>query len=274
VIPPRKAMAPFSLRQAPAPPFTHPPHPPLSPPPPVFLLPPALQIGGGIRGYTDARGTTYSPLDVAARYFRSGADKVSIGSEAVLAAEAYLARGGVGDGASAIEAIAAVYGRQAVVVSVDPRRVWVGGAGAASREAAVAAGHCLLSPAGGARGPGGESECWYQCTIKGGREGRPLCAVRLAAAVEALGAGELLVNSVDADGQKGGFDTALLGAICGAVSIPVIASSGAGAPAHFSHVFQATRVEAALAAGIFHRKEVAIEDVKRHLVEVGIETRL
>jgi glutamine amidotransferase/cyclase len=209
---------------------------------------------------------------VAARYFRSGADKVSIGSEAVLAAEAYLARGR-GDGSSAIEAIAAVYGRQAVVVSVDPRRVWVGEGAAA--EAAARAGHVVLvHPAGGARGPGGEAACWYQCTIRGGREGRPLCAVRLAAAVEALGAGELLVNCVDADGQKGGFDCVLLAAVCGAVRIPVIASSGAGSAAHFGEVFAATRVEAALAAGIFHRREVAIEAVKAHLVAVGVETRV
>ena len=213
---------------------------------------------------------TYTPLDVAARYFRSGADKVSIGSEAVTAAEAYRARGGACDGSSAIEAIAAVYGRQAVVVSVDPRRVWLGSAGAVAE--AEAAGHCVLAPAG-AHGPGGESQCWYQCTIKGGREGRPVCAVTLARAVEALGAGELLVNCVDADGQKGGFDTVLLQAVCSAVSIPVIASSGAGCAAHFGQVFQATRVEAALAAGIFHRKEVAIAEVKAHLVQEGVETR-
>ena len=233
--------------------------------------PPPFQIGGGIRGYTDSKGCTYTPLDVAARYFRSGADKVSIGSDAVTAAEAYYARGCALDGGSAIEAIAAVYGRQAVVVSVDPRRVWL--RDAAEAAAAAAAGHVVLAPRD-ARGPGGETQCWYQCTIKGGREGRPLCAVRLARAVEALGAGELLVNCVDADGQKAGFDAVLLGAVCGAVAIPVIASSGAGCPEHFSRVFADTRVEAALAAGIFHRREVAIADVKRHLVGAGVETRI
>ena len=186
------------------------------------------------------------------------------------AAEAFYARGGRADGSSAIEAIAAVYGRQAVVVSIDPRRVWL--ADEAAEGAARAAGHAVLAPA--ARGPAGERACWYQCTIKGGREGRPLCAVRLAAAVEALGAGELLVNCVDMDGQKAGFDAVLLGAVCGAVRIPVIASSGAGCPQHFADVFQATRVEAALAAGIFHRREVAIADVKAHLLGAGVETRV
>lgn len=123
-------------------------------------------------------------------------------------------------------------------------------------------------------GPAGQRFAWYQCTVKGGREGRPLCAHRLASAVEALGAGELLVNCVDNDGQKAGFDEELLATICAAVRIPVIASSGAGAPEHFSSVFTHTRVEAALAAGIFHRREVAIDDVKKHLVDVGIEARV
>ena len=229
-----------------------------SPPPPP---PHPAQIGGGIRSYTDAAGVSYSALDVAARYFRAGADKISIGSDAVLAAEAFYAAGGVASGASTLEAIARVYGRQAVVVSIDPRRVWVA-AGSAAEAAALAAGHAVLEPAGGARGAAGETRAWYQATVKGGREGRPLCAVRLAAAAQALGAGELLVNSIDADGQGGGFDAVLLRAVCAAVTIPVVASSGAGAAAHFADVFAATRVEAALAAGIFHRREVAIAAVK------------
>ncbi len=122
-------------------------------------------------------------------------------------------------------------------------------------------------------GPAGEGFVWFQCTVRGGREGRPLCAVKLAQAVEALGAGELLVNCVDNDGQKGGFDDELLGAICRATRVPVIASSGAGVPSHFTDIFERTRVEAALAAGIFHRKEVAIEDVKATVAAAGIETR-
>jgi glutamine amidotransferase/cyclase len=188
----------------------------------------------------------------------------------VLAAEALRERGGAPDGSTAIEQISAVYGRQAVVVSMDPRRVWL--RDAAAEAAAAAAGHAVLRPRG-AGGPNGEAACWYQCTIKGGREGRPLCAVALAAAAEALGAGELLVNCVDMDGQKAGFDAVLLGAVCRAVSVPVIASSGAGCAAHFSEVFAETRVEAALAAGIFHRREVAIEEVKRPLQERGMPVR-
>ena len=228
-----------------------------------------LTVGGGIRDVVDGTGARYSALEVAGRYFRAGADKVSIGSEAVLAAEAFVASGGRRDGSTGIEAIARVYGSQAVVVSVDPRRVYV----ASDEEAAAAeaAGHVLVTAM--SPGPRGEARCWYQCTVKGGREGRPICAVRLAEACEALGAGELLVNCVDCDGQKGGFDEPLLAAVCARVRIPVVASSGAGAAAHFSSVFAHTRVEAALAAGIFHRREVAIADVKAHLRGGGVEVR-
>jgi glutamine amidotransferase/cyclase len=227
-----------------------------------------LQIGGGIRSYTDSKGKAYSALDVAARYFRAGADKISIGSDAVAAAEAYIARGRVADGSTAIEAIARVYGRQAVVVSVDPRKVYVS---SPSDPECVRLGHTVVPVS--TPGPNNEGFAWYQCTVKGGREGRPICAVGLAKAVEALGAGELLVNCVDNDGQKNGFDEVLLGAVCAAVQIPVIASSGAGCPAHFESVFAHTRVEAALAAGIFHRREVAISAVKDAVAAAGIETR-
>lgn len=84
-----------------------------------------LTVGGGIRSFTDAAGVHHPALEVAGAYFRSGADKVSIGGDAVLAAEAYYARGGVPDGSTAIEAISTHYGAQAVVVSIDPRRVYV-----------------------------------------------------------------------------------------------------------------------------------------------------
>ena len=90
---------------------------------------------------------------------------------------------------------------------------------------------------------------------------------------ERLGAGELLVNSIDADGKKAGFDHALVRAVSGAVGIPVIASSGAGAAGHFSALFAETDVEAGLAAGIFHRKEVPIAAVKDAMRGAGIPTR-
>ena len=83
-----------------------------------------LTIGGGIRDYTDKNGKTYTALEVAAEYFRSGADKISIGSDAVLIVEDYL-KSGKKSGQSSIEQISRVYGSQAVVISIDPRRIYV-----------------------------------------------------------------------------------------------------------------------------------------------------
>ena len=94
-----------------------------------------------------------------------------------------------------------------------------------------------------------------------------------AKACEALGAGEILLNCIDRDGTNAGFDIELIQALSRAVTIPVIASSGAGCVEHFSEVFQKTDVEAGLAAGIFHRREVPIDAVKAHLKDVGIEIR-
>ncbi|HSH13702.1 MAG TPA: imidazole glycerol phosphate synthase subunit HisF [Desulfurivibrionaceae bacterium] len=221
-----------------------------------------LTIGGGIREYTGSDGVRYSSLDVAAEYFRSGADKISIGSDAVLVAEEYL-KTGKGSGTSSIEQIARVYGNQAVVISVDPRRVYVNSPADTT--------HHTIETA--FAGPNGERYCWYQCTIKGGREGRDLDVVQLVTACEKLGAGEILLNCMDKDGTNSGYDLELTRMVKDVVSIPVIASSGAGRVEHFSEVFAATGVEAALAAGIFHRREVPIAAVKAHLREVGVETR-
>ena len=213
-----------------------------------------LTIGGGIRDYTDKGGQHYSALQVAAEYFRSGADKISIGSDAVLIVEEMLKRGKA-TGLSSIEQIARVYGNQAVVISIDPRRVYV--------QSPEAVPHRTIATA--FPGPDGERFCWYQCTIRGGREGREVDAVTLAIICEQLGAGEILLNCIDKDGTNSGFDLELINAVKGAVSIPVIASSGAGNAAHFLEVFTATEAEAALAAGIFHRRQVGIAEVKEAL---------
>ena len=122
-------------------------------------------------------------------------------------------------------------------------------------------------------GPNNETFCWYQCTVQGGRSARDLDAVALAKACQDLGAGEILLNCIDKDGTNSGFDLELINAVRNAVSIPVIASSGAGCEEHFVEIFKQTPAEAALAAGIFHRKEVSIQNVKRHLREKNIEIR-
>jgi glutamine amidotransferase/cyclase len=82
-----------------------------------------------------------------------------------------------------------------------------------------------------------------------------------------------MLNCIDMDGQCNGFDLSLMRAVSRAVSIPVIASSGAGTPGHFTDVFSKTNVQAALAAGMFHRREVEIEDVKAAMHAHGIATR-
>jgi glutamine amidotransferase/cyclase len=214
-----------------------------------------LTIGGGIREYTDAAGRFYSALETADQYFRSGADKVSIGSDAVAIVEKYL-KTGVKTGNSAIEQISRVYGNQAVVISIDPRRVYV------SRPSDAADQYVIETET---PGPAGERYCWFQCTIRGGREGRPVDAVTLSRVCQEHGAGEILLNSIDRDGTHAGFDIEMIRAVSEAVSIPVIASSGAGSVEHFIEVFEKTTVEAALAAGIFHRSEVPIASVKAHL---------
>ena len=221
-----------------------------------------LTIGGGIKDYTDKDGRTYTALEVATEYFRSGADKVSIGSDAVMIAEEYL-KTGRKTGRSSIEEISRVYGNQAVVVSIDPRRIYVTSADAVKHQMIE-----TMFP-----GPNGEHYCWYQCTIKGGREGRDLDAITLAQVCEKLGAGEILLNCIDRDGTNLGFDIELINAVKNAVSIPVIASSGAGGVDHFYEVFTQTKAESALAAGIFHRREVPIADVKEFLKN-KLEVRL
>ncbi|KAF8898811.1 imidazole glycerol phosphate synthase HisHF [Infundibulicybe gibba] len=221
-----------------------------------------LTIGGGIKDTVDPDGTGRTALEVAGAYFRAGADKVSIGSEAVYAVEK-LRLNGRADGTSAIEAIAHTYGRQAVVVSIDPRRVYVPAAYAGPHSDELI--HGL---------EGGQNRTWwYQCTVSGGRENRHLSVVELAKGVELLGAGEILLNSIDRDGTGLGFDHALVRLVKNSVKIPVIASSGAGTCQHFLELFRETDAEAALAAGIFHRGEVGIQQVKAELRHSMIAVR-
>lgn len=199
-----------------------------------------LTIGGGIKDTVDTDGTKVSALEVATMYFKSGADKVSIGSDAVIAAEQYYEEGEKLSGQTAIEAISKAYGKQAVVVSVDPKRVYVSSPDATKH-------HTIRTMYPDATG---HNYCWYQCTIKGGRESRDLDVRQLVKAVEAMGAGEILLNCIDKDGSNSGFDLELINDVKDAIKIPVIASSGAGIPAHFAQVFQQTSTDAALGAGM------------------------
>lgn len=223
-----------------------------------------LTIGGGIRDMRDPEsGKDVTALEVAKLYFESGADKVSIGSDAVVASEEYYGNGRKLSGKTGIETISAAYGNQAVVVSVDPKRVFV-------ERPSHTKHHCVKTSL---PSEDGKEYVWYACTIKGGRETRDVDVVELVQAVEAMGAGEILLNAIDRDGSNRGYDLELINMVKGAVKIPVIASSGAGNPAHFSEVFEKTKTDAALGAGMFHRGEYTVAQVKEHLARDGLLVR-
>ena len=99
-------------------------------------------------------------------------------------------------------------------------------------------------------------------------------AVEWAVKAEALGAGEILLTSMDGDGTKAGYDLELTRAIAGSVSIPVIASGGAGTLEHFKEALTVGKADAALAASLFHYKELEIREVKEYLLREGVSVRL
>jgi cyclase len=141
-----------------------------------------------------------------------------------------------------IAACAARFGRQAVVVAIDARR----------------------RPA----------DDGWEVVIMGGREAAGLDAVAWAERVVELGAGELLVTSIDRDGTQSGFDTALLRAISDRVEVPVIASGGAAGPADFVAAVRDGGADAVLAASIFHRRIHSIGAVKQAMADAGLQVRL
>jgi cyclase len=108
----------------------------------------------------------------------------------------------------------------------------------------------------------------------GGTLATPLLAVDWATQVYNIGAGEILLTSMNHDGTKNGFALDITRTISEKVSIPVIASGGAGTMHHFTEVFTSGKADAALAASIFHFKEIEIRDLKRYLQQKGIETRM
>jgi cyclase len=145
-----------------------------------------------------------------------------------------------------IDDIGRSFGAQAVVVAIDARR-----------DAAAA------DPVRDA-----------QVLVAGGRKVTGRCVVEWAREAEQRGAGEILLTSMDADGTRAGFDCELTAAVSGAVSIPVIASGGAGTVAHFTDVFTRGRADAALAASIFHFGVSSARSLKEELAQAGIPVRL
>lgn len=216
-----------------------------------------LTIGGGIKDYIDKNNKKYTALDIAEKYFRSGADKISIGSDAVDIAKQYL-KTGKKTGKSSIEQISKIYGSQAVVISIDPRRIYLNQSIKNTIKTKFL-------------GPNNEEYCWYQCMTQGGRMPTDMEVIQLAKACQELGAGEILLNCIDKDGTNSGFDLELINFVQSHVDIPIIASSGAGKKEDFVEVFEQTSAQAALAAGIFHRNEVSIQSVKKCLANKKIE---
>lgn len=113
----------------------------------------------------------------------------------------------------------------------------------------------------------------FHIFARGGREDTGIDALAWAESGVAAGAGELVVNSIDTDGVRGGFDLELLDEIAARCSVPIIASGGAGCPRHFLELFRHKGMDAGLAASIFHLKELEIPKLKKYLKENGIEMR-
>ena len=221
-----------------------------------------LTVGGGIKDIIDPVTQDFIPAEnVAELYFKSGADKVSIGSDAVAIAERYYESDRKKTGDTSIERIASTFGAQAVVVSVDPKKKYVQSPSQTSMETIF-----IKNPK--EYGPNGEKFCYYQVSSSGGRKFHELGALELCLACEDLGAGEILLNSIDFDGSNRGYNLELLDQVKRSVKIPVIASSGAGKPEHFREVFEMRHaVDAALGAGLFHRGEYTVNQVKRYLLQ-------
>jgi imidazole glycerol-phosphate synthase subunit HisF len=163
---------------------------------------------------------------------RAGADKVSINTAAIARPDL-------------LAELAAQFGSQCIVLSVDARTV----------------------PAGSDPTPSG-----WEVTTHGGRRGTGIDAVEWAARGAELGVGEILLNSMDADGTRAGFDLPMLRAVRAAVTVPVIASGGAGAVEHFAPAVVAG-ADAVLAASVFHFRQLTIGQVKDAMAAEGITVR-
>ncbi|MCA9236114.1 MAG: imidazole glycerol phosphate synthase subunit HisF, partial [Planctomycetales bacterium] len=143
-----------------------------------------------------------------------------------------------------VRAAALRFGSQCIVVNIDPKRVQRDG-----------------------------RELW-EVHINGGRIGTGLEAVAWARQIERLGAGEIVLTSMDADGTKDGYDLEITAAVAQAVSIPVVASGGAGKPEHLADAVTLGKADAALAASIFHFGEFTIQETKQVMADRGVVVRL
>ena len=197
-----------------------------------------LTVGGGIRSTDDVDAL-----------LRAGADKVGVNTAAIARPEL-------------LAEIADRFGNQVLVLSLDVRRT---GEGPRS------------GPGTGVGRPGSDVRRTgdgprFEVTTHGGRRGTGIDAVEWAARAAELGAGEILLNSMDADGTRDGFDLELIELVRAAVTVPVIASGGAGALEHFAPAV-AAGADAVLAASVFHFQTLTIAEVKQTLAGAGVTVR-
>ena len=192
-----------------------------------------LTVGGGIRSVDDMR-----------RMLGAGADKVSVNTAAV-------------KDRSLVSQGAAQFGNQCIVVAIDAKRVDSG----------------PPQEPGGQDGLALSSDSRWEVYTHGGRTPTGLDALKWAQRVVELGAGEILLTSMDADGQLAGYDLDLTRAISQAVEVPVIASGGAGNLDHLCQAFTQGQADAVLAASIFHFGTYSISQAKEYLSERGIPIR-
>lgn len=139
-----------------------------------------------------------------------------------------------------------------------------------SRAAEKFGSQCVVVAVDGRMRPDGSG---WNVVINGGRIDTGLDVLEWAREVQSLGAGEILLTSMDADGTKNGFDIAMTNAVTKAVNLPVIASGGCGKLDHFSEVFEKTTADAALAASLFHFRELTVSEVKEYLNSKKIPVR-
>ena len=205
-----------------------------------------LTVGGGVRSVADVD-----------RLLRAGADKVSLNTAAIARPEL-------------LAEAAQQFGSQCVVLSVDARRV-AGGSGEAGG-VHPGGGAYAGNGSGGSDGDGGAGPARFEVTTHGGRRGTGIDAVEWAVCGAELGVGEILLNSMDADGTKAGFDLELIRAVRAVVHVPIIASGGAGELAHFAPAVGAG-ADAVLAASVFHFGQLRIGEVKDALRDAGHPVR-
>jgi len=203
-----------------------------------------LTVGGGIRSLADIR-----------TLLRAGADKVSLNTAAL-------------ERPALIDEAARAFGSQCIVVAIDALR------GAAAGEAALAGrGAAEGEPSAYKSDAPGGGDSW-QVYTHGGRRPAGRDAVEWAREVERLGAGEILLTSMDRDGTGAGYDLALTRAVSEAVSVPVIASGGVGTLDHLREGVVEGRADAALVASLFHFGQHTVPEAKRYLHDHGVPVRL